>query len=156
MANQLLVTSITYNFEMSKGKDKLLLKSTFKLIKSLGSNIDLESIILWRKKKRHSMRSDICYYNRLLHRIWVASPPLPTFLLSQITLLKWTYVQNTNNFRKNSKRSVDTWPLLPVFRRWLWRSFVAPSWNVFGKAPNSIVNSGVLSSKREISTDCAA
>lgn len=33
---------------------------------------------------------------------------------------------------------------------------MAPSWNVFGKAPSNMVNSGVFSSNREMSTICAA
>lgn len=46
--------------------------------------------------------------------------------------------------------------VLLEFLRWLCRSLVAPSWNVFGKAPSNMVNSGVFSSKREIRTICAA
>lgn len=45
---------------------------------------------------------------------------------------------------------------LPVFFRWFWSSFVAPSWKVFGRAANSMLNSGVLSWNNEMSTDCAA
>lgn len=48
-------------------------------------------------------------------------------------------------------------PLLALaFLRWLCSSFVVPSWKVLGKAPSSIVNSGVFSSNRAISTTCAA
>lgn len=46
--------------------------------------------------------------------------------------------------------------VLLEFLRWLCRSLVAPSWNVFGKAPSNMVNSGVFNSKREIRTICAA
>ena len=46
--------------------------------------------------------------------------------------------------------------VLLEFLRWLCRSLVAPSWNVFGKAPSNMVNSGVFNSNREISTICAA
>lgn len=42
--------------------------------------------------------------------------------------------------------------VLLLFFRWLCSSLVAPSWKVLGKAPNSMVNSGVLSSNREINT----
>lgn len=45
---------------------------------------------------------------------------------------------------------------LPVFFRWFWSSFVAPSWKVFGRAAKSMLNSGVLSWNNEMSTDCAA
>ena len=46
--------------------------------------------------------------------------------------------------------------VLLEFLRWLCRSLVAPSWNVFGKAPSNMVNSGVFNSNSEISTICAA
>lgn len=45
---------------------------------------------------------------------------------------------------------------LLLFFRWLCRSLVAPSWKVLGRAPNSMVNSGVLSSNRAIKTIWAA
>lgn len=45
---------------------------------------------------------------------------------------------------------------LPVFFRWFWSSFVAPSWKVLGRAASSMLNSGVLSWNNEISTDWAA
>lgn len=45
---------------------------------------------------------------------------------------------------------------LPVFFRWFWSSLVAPSWKVLGRAASSMVNSGVLSWNRAISTDWAA
>lgn len=48
-------------------------------------------------------------------------------------------------------------PLLAlVFLRWLCNSLVVPSWKVLGRAPRSMVNSGVLSSNRAISTTWAA
>lgn len=46
--------------------------------------------------------------------------------------------------------------VLLVFFRWLCSSLVAPSWKVLGSAPSSMVNSGVLSSNKAISTTCAA
>lgn len=51
-----------------------------------------------------------------------------------------------------------TTPLLVLleFFRWLCSSLVAPSWKVLGRAPSSMVNSGVLSSNKAISTTCAA
>lgn len=42
--------------------------------------------------------------------------------------------------------------LLLEFFRWLCSSLVAPSWKVLGRAPRSMVNSGVLSSNRAIRT----
>lgn len=48
-------------------------------------------------------------------------------------------------------------PLLAlVFLRWLCSSLVVPSWKVLGRAPRSMVNSGVFSSNRAISTTWAA
>lgn len=59
--------------------------------------------------------------------------------------------------QKKKKEKAFTTPLVLLeFFRWVWRSLVAPSWNVLGKAPRSMVNSGVFSSKREISTTWAA
>ncbi len=53
------------------------------------------------------------------------------------------------------------WPttlllVLLEFFRWLCSSLVAPSWKVLGRAPSSMVNSGVLSSNKAISTTWAA
>lgn len=55
-----------------------------------------------------------------------------------------------------SVRAYLTCATLPVFFRWFWSSFVAPSWKVFGRAAKSMLNSGVLSWNNEMSTDCAA
>lgn len=52
--------------------------------------------------------------------------------------------------------TVATQLLALVVLRWLCSSLVVPSWKVLGKAPSSMVNSGVLSSNRAISTTWAA
>lgn len=51
---------------------------------------------------------------------------------------------------------VFTCAALPVFFRWFWSNLVAPSWKVLGRAASSMVNSGVLSWNRAMSTDWAA
>lgn len=67
-----------------------------------------------------------------------------------------TTVLHTHTHTFLSVWAYVTCATLPVFFRWFWSSFVAPSWNVFGRAANNMLNSGVLSWNNEMSTDCAA
>lgn len=81
-----------------------------------------------------------------------------------MTLPKLTGIQEITVFRNfwfcclffTEKNPDLTTLVLLEFLRWLCNSLVAPSWNVFGKAPSNMVNSGVFSSNREIRTICAA
>lgn len=71
-------------------------------------------------------------------------------------LFFWIFYWTFYNLIRDRTRNLTTLLVLLEFFRWLCRSLVAPSWNVLGRAPSSMVNSGVFSSKSEISTTWAA
>lgn len=69
------------------------------------------------------------------------------YIITLFELLLWS-----RRGRKDTSGLTTLLLVLLVFFRWLWSSLVAPSWKVLGKAPSSMVNSGVLSSNKEMST----